>query len=228
MIPMVVCISNCFTRSRLSGVLLTKAMWGVLVTACLGLFNATAWAELPPAMILNRVLAANGISPQVVNDVRIENSTALNAYTNGKDIVLSSALWRGLPSEDERAFVIAHEAAHIVLQHIQKTQVRRVGLSLFDRYLQTRVTQRAAALLDVGLQLVDRRFSRDVEYQADDLGLQLMRKAAYNPNAALGVFRFLGQANQNGRTPEFLSTHPISQSRIRNLVNKYQLQNTSN
>jgi predicted Zn-dependent protease len=219
---MMILRSSCLRRLMFSRAVLLASV----VIACAGLMGCSAWAEVPPVMILNRVLAANGISPQVVNDVRIENSTALNAYTNGKDIVLSSALWRGLPSEDERAFVIAHEAAHIVLQHIQKTQVRRLGLGLFGRYAQSRLTSQTGALLGMGLQLVDRRFSRDVEYQADDLGFQLLRKASYNPSAALAVFRFLGQANQQGRTPEFLSTHPISQSRIRNLVNKYQLRDT--
>jgi predicted Zn-dependent protease len=176
-----------------------------------------------PQAILQQVLQANAIKPEAVTNIDIENSTSINAYTNGQKIVLSNALWDGLRTDDQRAFVIAHEAAHIVLQHIQKTQARRVGLSLFDRFLATRYGTGNSALVGMGLTLIDRRFSRNVEYQADDLGFQLMRKAGYNPNAALEVFNFLGQADRGGRPPEFLSTHPISQSRINNLVKKYNL-----
>jgi predicted Zn-dependent protease len=186
--------------------------------------HQASFAQSPPNHILHRVLQANGMSTETVSDIRIENSDSLNAYTNGQQIVLSSALWNGLKTEDERAFVISHEAAHVVLQHIQQTQFRRVGLGLFQRYVVGRFLDPNSQLAALGLTLVDRRFSRNVEYQADDLGLKMLKKANYDPNAALSVFRFLGQANSSGRLPEFFSTHPISESRIRNLVTKYKLQ----
>jgi predicted Zn-dependent protease len=197
--------------------------WLVLTLSLWFTLGLQVWAQTPPNHILHRVLQASGVSQNAVSDIKIENSDSLNAYTNGQQIVLSSALWNGLKTEDERAFVVSHEAAHVVLQHIQQTQFRRVGLGLFQKYVVGRFVDPNSQLAALGLSLIDRRFSRNVEYQADDLGLQMMKKASYDPNAALRVFRFLGQAN-NGRTPEFLSTHPISESRIRNLVNKYNLQ----
>jgi predicted Zn-dependent protease len=138
---------------------------------------------------------------------------------------LTTGIWQGLTNDDMRAFVIGHELAHVVLKHVAQTQVRRVGFALVDRYVLQRYIPAGSVLnrLDsVGLQLLDKRFSRDVEYKADDLGLQLMKQAGFNPNAALSVFRFLG-AHSGGSTPEFLSSHPISESRIRNLVQRYKL-----
>jgi predicted Zn-dependent protease len=175
--------------------------------------------------ILNRIKQANQIDPNLIRSIKIESGDQINAYTNGQDIVLTTAIWRGLSTEDMRAFVIAHELAHVLLKHIQSTQLRRVGLSLFGRFMEQRVAP--GSLLsradDIGLLLVDRKFSRDVEYQADESGIRLMRQAGYNPKAAMAVFQFLKQANGGRTPPEFLSTHPISESRIRNLSRKYQL-----
>ena len=198
--------------------------WLVLTFSLWVSLALPAVANTPPNHILHRVLQASGVKQDAVSNIRIENSDSLNAYTNGQEIVLTSALWNGLKTEDERAFVVSHEAAHVVLQHIQQTQIRRVGLGLFQRFVVGRFVDPNSQIAALGLTLIDSRFSRNVEYQADDLGLQMLKKANYDPNAALRVFRFLGQANANGRMPEFLSSHPISQSRIRNLVNKYNLQ----
>jgi predicted Zn-dependent protease len=179
-----------------------------------------------PAAVLSRLRAANQIPDGVVAGVKVVQSTALNAATDGKNLVITSALLDRLSSDDEQAFVISHELSHILLNHIGKTQMRRVGLSVLDSFLMQRygsqnpLLQMAGAL---GVDLADKRGSRTYEYQADDLGIQLMSKAGYDPRAALGVFRVLKAAARNSRTPEFLQDHPITDDRIRVLVAKYKL-----
>jgi predicted Zn-dependent protease len=76
---------------------------------------------------------------------------------------------------------------------------------------------------DFGLDLYDKRSGRGYEYQADDLGIQLMRRAGYNPQAAISVFKILQSATSGRQLPEFLQDHPITESRIHALVQKYQL-----
>ena len=178
-----------------------------------------------PQTILAQLMAANKIPTDIVSSISLENSTTLNAYTNGKKIVVTSGLWNKLDTNDERAFVIGHELSHDVLNHIGKTQTRRVGLSivnsLLSRYTGNSGLGNLAAQLGVGA--IDKKYSRDYEYQADDLGVQLMSKAGFQPCGALNVFDVLSANTTKSRVPEFLQDHPLDKSRVSVLVKKYQL-----
>lgn len=177
--------------------------------------------------ILDRLRTANNIPADISPKIKIQDSTVLNAATDGENLLITSALLSKLTTDDERAFVISHELSHILLQHIAKTQVRRIGLSLLDNFLVRRYTQQGSLLQlasELGIGLVDKRSSRTFELQADDLGVKLMSQAGYNPQAAIQVFDILKAAAPANHTPEFLQDHPISDSRIRALVQKYKLQ----
>jgi predicted Zn-dependent protease len=58
--------------------------------------------------------------------------------------------------------------------------------------------------------------SREQEAEADRMGLELMARAGYDPNAAVDLWRKMGKASA-GAPPEFLSTHPSGESRIEDL-----------
>lgn len=183
--------------------------------------------ELNAENILHRLLSANNIAPDRVQHIQIMKADELNAATDGKDIIFSSALWNLLRTDDQRAFVIGHELSHIVLNHVPKTQGRRIGLILLSRWLtrdanaETGVrSQLVQAATAAGLSLVDNKFSRNMELSADDNGLRIMTKAGYKAPAALEVFNLMEQASPNA-TPEFLQSHPLSKSRIQALVKKY-------
>jgi predicted Zn-dependent protease len=173
--------------------------------------------------ITQRLLAANQLPSNVVQSVQVVRSNQLNAATDGRRILISSALWNQLRTNDERAFIISHELAHVILQHIEQTQARRIGISLLDRYLINRFLEPGSwwdVAQNLGFTLIDKRFSRNVEYEADDLGLQLMARAGYRPQAALQVFDMF-QRMQSYQLPEFLLDHPLNRSRIEALVRRY-------
>lgn len=183
----------------------------------------SAWAVSSVQSILARVKEANNIPAALGASVRIQPGNSLNASTDGQNLVVTQPLLDRLKTDDERAFVLSHELSHIVLQHIGKTQARRLGLSLFDSFLTQRVGQGTLLQLagELGIGLVDKRSARSFEYQADDLGVKLMTQAGYNPRAALEVFNILKAATPGNNVPEFLQDHPITDSRIRALVEKY-------
>src|SRR5690606_2271944 len=60
-------------------------------------------------------------------------------------------------------------------------------------------------------------YSRLQEKEADHLGLIFMAMAGYDPNAAVGVWERMAQEKGGGGPPEFLSTHPADESRIREI-----------
>jgi predicted Zn-dependent protease len=59
--------------------------------------------------------------------------------------------------------------------------------------------------------------TREQEAEADEIGMELMARAGYDPNSAVSVWKKMMAADQGGGPPEFLSTHPSAQSRIANL-----------
>ncbi len=189
-------------------------------------YTAPAHTLHSPEMILDRLKVANNVPADIAPGIKVQDSNTLNAATDGQNLVITSALLDRLSTDDQRAFVISHELSHILLQHIGKTQVRRIGLTLLDAYVVRRyTTQGSLAQLasELGIGLVDKRSSRGYEYQADDLGVKLMSQAGYNPQAAIQVFGILQAATPGNRTPEFIQDHPITESRIRALAQKYKL-----
>jgi predicted Zn-dependent protease len=60
-------------------------------------------------------------------------------------------------------------------------------------------------------------YSRLHESEADHLGLIFMAMAGYDPNHAIGFWQGMAQGKGGKAPPEFMSTHPASETRIRNI-----------
>src|SRR4051812_25172487 len=68
----------------------------------------------------------------------------------------------------------------------------------------------AAAMVN---QMTQLKFSRGDESEADRYGLKYMAQAGYDPSAMLDVMKILKEASKGARQPEFLATHPLPESR---------------
>src|SRR5690606_13320244 len=66
-----------------------------------------------------------------------------------------------------------------------------------------------------------RRFSRENEQEADRIGLITLEKAGYDPRAMPSMFeRLMQQYRYDAKPPEFLLTHPVTESRIADTRNR--------
>jgi len=124
-----------------------------------------------------------------------------------------------LCDRDEVAFILGHEMAHVIRRHA------------IDRLLQQKVVSALALaspgrgalaswIRQVGLQGLARAFSQDQEFEADELGLRLMRAAGFDPAGAIRLLQRLGTLDATpgplGLGP-YLSTHPPVEDRVRRL-----------
>ena len=154
-------------------------------------------------------------------EVNLVKSPELNANCGpgGKIIVYSGLIDTLQLSDDEIAAVMGHEIAHALREHGREAMSKAYGVAM--------ARQGAGALLGMGedsLKLADTVVnysltlpnSRSNENEADLIGLELAARAGYNPNAAISLWQKMTQKS-GGSPPEFMSTHPASESRIASL-----------
>ena len=144
----------------------------------------------------------------------------------GGKIVFYTGILPIAKDETGIAAVMGHEVAHALANHGQQRmsaaqlqQVAGVATAVAVQN-KTEETQRiVSTAFGLGSQFgVMLPFSRSHETEADRIGLQLMAIAGYNPDEAANLWRRM-KANSGGQSPpEFMSTHPSSDTRIANLT----------
>ncbi len=151
---------------------------------------------------------------------------AINAFAApGGWVGVNAGLIIASESESELASVLAHEISHVTQRHIARAieLSERSNIAVLAGILaaiaigtQSPQAGQAAAAAVIGTQAQNRlNFSRDNEREADHVGMQLLESAGFDPAAMATFFEKLQTATRYyGRPPEFLSTHPVTTSRI--------------
>jgi predicted Zn-dependent protease len=137
----------------------------------------------------------------------------------GGKVGVNTGLFKVARNDDQLAAVMAHEVGHAIARHGSErmsqqmaVQAGLAGLGLSGSQA-AQYSELAAMAATLGVILP---FSRTQEAEADHIGVIMMAKAGYDPRASVTLwenFARLGGARQ----PEFLSTHPAPDSRIKNL-----------
>ncbi|WP_047394323.1 M48 family metallopeptidase [Chitinibacter sp. ZOR0017] len=187
--------------------------------------------------IANRLIPQTAVfrpdAPQWRWEVNVERNPQLNAYcmAGGKIMFFTGIIERLQLSDDEIAQIMGHEISHALREHSRERMSeeynKQLGLrgisiaaSLLGGGKYDDVTNAALGIgsqaYDVALALPN---SRTHESEADMMGLELAARAGYNPQAAVTLWQKMAAASR-GAPPEFLSTHPSSQTRIAELQAK--------
>ena len=159
------------------------------------------------------------------------NSAVENAFAvPGGYVYITRQLMGLMNDESELAFVLGHETGHIAARHAQQRQSqasRNSILGVLGVLLGSVVGGGFGDLIAQGAQyssqLSTLRFSRSQEYQADQLGIRYITSAGYDPMGSATMLaaltrqtaleaRVQGKANRS--TPEWASTHPLSENRV--------------
>lgn len=156
------------------------------------------------------------------------NSAVENAFAvPGGYVYITRQLMAIMDDESELAFVLGHETGHIAANHAQQRraqQQRNSILGVLGAILGSAVGgQGLGNVIMQGSQLATLRFSREQEYQADTLGMGYVMRAGYDPTSGARVLASIGRADAlqtrlqgraNRSTPEWASTHPLSENRV--------------
>ena len=145
----------------------------------------------------------------------------MNAYAmpGGKIMVYSGLVDRLKLSDAELAAVIGHEISHALREHTRERVSRAYAQQLALTGIAV-ATGAGQGTLDLANTVAAVTFqlphSREQESEADIMGLELMARAGYDPNAAVNVWKKM-MAAEGSSSPEFLSTHPAPGNRIAEL-----------
>jgi predicted Zn-dependent protease len=150
--------------------------------------------------------------------VFVDDTPNAFALPGGK-IGVHTGLLRVAETQDQLAAVLGHEVAHVLARHSNE----RVSAEMATRTALAATAASGAVdpglvgLLGMGAEFgVILPYGRTHESEADLLGLDLMARAGFDPRESVRLWRNMERA-AGGGPPEFLSTHPGSQTRIRDL-----------
>ena len=142
---------------------------------------------------------------------------AVNAWAlPGGKCGVNVGLLEFVESDDELAVVMGHEIAHAIARHggerVSQSMAASIVADLALGGLDPAVQQAIAAAYGLGVALP---FSRSHEREADRIGLLIAAEAGYDPRAAISLWTRMAARGDGGF--EFLSTHPLPQSRVEEL-----------
>ncbi len=153
-------------------------------------------------------------------EVNVIQSEQANAFClPGGKMAVYTGLLPVAQNADAVAVVMGHEIAHALLRHgAQRMSQQKLGqlgqMAGAAGGLDPQQQQMMQAALGYGFLLP---YARKHETQADEVGLMLAAAACFDPQEAVPLWERMGQASGGRAPPEFSSTHPSPDTRIRDL-----------
>jgi len=172
---------------------------------------------------LGRLFAMNAKRKNIPYSYTVlRNDKVLNAFAApGGPIFVTTKLVSTAANDAELAYVLGHETGHIENKHIVNAVKKQQQIGLAAGVLGAIIGRGGGndwtgALLNTGVALWDRGYSRDNERDSDTFGVRAMARLGFDPKAAVSMLGKLG-GNTSGLS-KYLSSHPSPDSRQR-LVN---------
>ncbi len=147
----------------------------------------------------------------LLDDPRTVNAFALP----GGPVFITTALYSRLETEGQLAGVLGHEVGHVVARHsAQRIAKQKLTQGLIGAVLVAAQGGGSAQMAQMIANMVNMKYGREDELQSDQLGVDFMADAGYDPRSMVHVMRILKEAAGGARQPEFFSTHPDPENRV--------------
>jgi Zn-dependent protease with chaperone function len=125
-------------------------------------------------------------------------------------------------TDDEIAAIMGHEIAHAVREHGREQVSQALAQNVFSNVALATAGPGSAKSIDAANQIMQYVLvlpnSRQNEKEADAIGLEIAARGGYDPRAAITLWEKMSKESKGKNPPEFLSTHPSNQNRIKELA----------
>jgi len=174
--------------------------------------------------ILSKPLIEAIDSQRYTFEFYILEDSSLNAFAlPGGKMAIHTGLILKAERPEEVLGVMAHELAHVEMQHSMRNLVEMVGMYAVISALFGDVSGIAAILVNNAPFLLQMKFSRDHEREADEKGFEYLSKANIDPRGLMEFFERIQQEHDESGVPDMdgalnvLTSHPATDERINNL-----------
>ena len=156
--------------------------------------------------------------------VHIYLDPAPNAFViPGGYFYVSSGLLNMAERPEELIGVLAHEAAHLQRHHGLRTLIAHQGHAFLFKWLFGDRSNLLSALSSGANELVNLAYSRELEWEADDAGWNMLVEQGIDPRGLISMFRkFQGADADQSEDPRMLQSHPLLEERIKRLEQKWE------
>jgi predicted Zn-dependent protease len=157
-------------------------------------------------------------------EYNVVNDATVNAWCMpGGKVVVYTGILPVTKDEAGLAVVMGHEIAHAIARHGNERMSQGIAVQGAGMTLEALTAQKPGYASDlfmqsygIGSQLGMLAYSRKHESEADKMGLVFMAMAGYDPRTAPAFWERMS-AGGGAQPPEFMSTHPSDETRIRDL-----------
>ncbi|MEQ5840547.1 M48 family metallopeptidase [Paraburkholderia acidicola] len=157
-------------------------------------------------------------------EVAVVQSPDIRMYClpGGKIVVYSGLLDRVRLNNNELGMLIGHEIAHALREHARERlgeqQAAQFGSGSIPQLFG--LADLGAAPLGIGSQLLEMKYGRADETEADVMGSEIASRAGYDPRAAVTLWDKLAAATRSNRNGGYIYVHPYSAARRQDIVKR--------
>jgi Zn-dependent protease with chaperone function len=162
---------------------------------------------IPLIQVMNKPKSPSQVKIGMIDDPSINAANA----GNGEFYVTTGLLQKA--SDDQLLAVMAHEVAHDDLGHVAKAQALGTGIGI-GAVILDQIIPGAGRVAPIAGALIQRKYSRSEEYEADAHGVDLLKRVGRNKDVMINTLTWLMSAEGGGGGGGFLSTHPDTGDRI--------------
>lgn len=191
-------------------------------------FKQTEEINVASSKLLNQFIDSLRVKEAYPINITVVNSPTVNAFAlPGGHIFVYSGIIDKMKNYNELVALLSHEITHVTHQHSLKSLGRSAATSIFISGLFGDISGISAGILDQASQLKQLRYSRELETEADQHGVDFMIKYKVSPAGMISLMQILdAEGEKQDGFMKYLSTHPETKERINTLKSNNRITTT--